>query len=80
MEIKVMETQSVSKEILTECEKGQYDLLMIGAGSEAFSHRYLFGSLNDVLIEKVSCSMLIVRRYQPEATLWLRNRFRAIEI
>jgi nucleotide-binding universal stress UspA family protein len=80
MEIKVMETQSVSKEILTECEKGQYDLLMIGAGSEAFLHRYLFGSLNDVLIEKVSCSMLIVRRYQPEATLWLRNRFRAIEI
>ena len=79
MEIKVVETQLVSDGILTECEKGHYDLLMIGAGSEAFSHEYLFGSLNDILIEEVDCSMLIVRRYQPEATLWLRNRIRALE-
>jgi nucleotide-binding universal stress UspA family protein len=79
MEIKVVETQSVSEGILTECNQGQYDLLMIGAGSESFSHEYLFGSLNDVLIEEVDCSMLIVRRYQPEATLWLRNRIRVLE-
>ena len=79
MAIKVVETQSVSEGILTECEKEHYDLLMIGAGSEAFSHKYLFGSLNDVLIEEVDCSMLIVRRYQPEARLWLKNRIRGIE-
>jgi len=79
MAIKVVETQSVSNGILTECNQGQYDLLMIGAGSEAFSHKYLFGSLNDILIEEVSCSMLIVRRYQPEARLWLRNRMKVIE-
>ncbi len=79
LEIKVSETQSVCQGILAECKSGDYDLMMIGAGSEAFSHEYLFGSLNDALIEDVNCSMLIVRRYQPEATLWLRNRIRVFE-
>jgi len=69
----------MSNGILDEARAGNYDLLMIGAGSEAFSHKYLFGSLNDALIEEVDCSMLIVRRYQPEATLWLRNRMRVLE-
>ncbi|HEY9122591.1 MAG TPA: amino acid permease [Brevefilum sp.] len=79
MDIKVTQTDSMSQGILDECKARNYDLLMIGAGSEAFSHKYLFGSLNDALIEEVDCSMLIVRRYQPEATLWLRNRMRVLE-
>jgi len=70
----------MSKGILDECKAGNYDLLMIGVGSESFSHKYLFGSLNDALIEEVDSLMLIVRRYQPDATLWLRNRIWAIEI
>ena len=80
MEIKVRHGNSVVDGILSETDKGQYDLMIIGAGIEVFSHRYLFGALGDALIEEVSCSMLIVRRYQPEATLWFRNRFRAIEV
>jgi len=79
MDIKVVQTAFMSNGILDEARAGNYDLLMIGAGSEAFSHKYLFGSLNDALIEEVDCSMLIVRRYQPEATLWLRNRMRVLE-
>jgi len=80
LDIKVVQTDFMSKGILDECKAGNYGLLMIGAGSEAFSHKFLFGSLNDALIEEVDCSMLIVRRHQPEATLWFRNRIRAIEI
>jgi nucleotide-binding universal stress UspA family protein len=80
MDIKVVQTEFISKGILDECKRGKYDLLMIGAGSEAFSHEYLFGALNDTLIEEVKCSMLIVRRYQAEATIWFRNRIRALEV
>jgi amino acid transporter/nucleotide-binding universal stress UspA family protein len=79
MDIKVVQTAFMSKGILDECKEGNYNLLMIGAGSEAFSHKYLFGSLNDTLIEEVDCSMIIVRRYQAEASLWLRNRMRVLE-
>ncbi len=79
MDIKVVQTAFMSNGILDEARAGNYDLLMIGAGSEAFSHKYLFGSLNDTLIEEVDCSMIIVRRYQAEASLWLRNRMRVLE-
>lgn len=80
MDIKVVQTEFISQGILDECKRSNYDLLLIGAGTEAFSHEYLFGALNDTLIEEVMCSMLIVRRYQAEATIWFRNRIRALEV
>ena len=80
LEIKVQPASSISEGIYQETETGQYDLLIIGAGSEVFSHRYLFGAVNDALIEEVNCSMLIVRKYQPEAAIWFRNRIRKLEV
>jgi hypothetical protein len=59
---------------------GQYDLLIIGTGGDVFSFRSLFGVLNDILIDTVDCSMLIVRHYQPEAVIWLNKRIHQIEV
>jgi len=80
LKIKVIPASSISEGIYQETEENHYDLLIIGAGSEVLSHRYLFGAINDALIEDVNCSMLIVRRYQPEAAIWIRNRIKRMEV
>ena len=79
MDIVIRPTASVRDGILQELAQNNYDLMIMGAGMEAFSHRYLFGALNDSLIEEMNCSMLIVRRYRPEAAIWLNNRLRRLE-
>lgn len=65
--------------ILAEIGRNPYDLMIIGAAEEVFSANTLFGKLNDALIDAVPCSMLIVRRYQPEAVLWLRHQMKRME-
>lgn len=70
---------SVVEGILSETQNHAYDLMIIGASEEVFSPKYVFGALNDVLIEEVTCSTLIVRRYQPESALWVRQRIKKIE-
>ena len=70
---------SVVDGILAETKNNAYDLMIIGASEEVFSPKYVFGALNDVLIEEVGCSTLIVRRYQPESALWFHQRIKKIE-
>jgi len=70
---------SVSVGIQQAVQAGQFDLLIIGAGGDVFSHRTLFGTLDDILIDAVECSMLIVRHYQPEAVVWLNKRIHQLE-
>lgn len=77
--LKTVASPSVVEGILSETESHAYDLMIIGASEEVFSPKYVFGALNDALIEDVSCSMLIVRRYQPETALWFRQRIKRIE-
>ena len=77
--LKTVASPSVVEGILSETESQQYDLMIIGASEEVFSSKYVFGALNDALIEDVTCSMLIVRRYQPETALWFRQRIKRIE-
>lgn len=79
LQIQVRPAPSVSDGILDEIQQNTYDLVMLGAGGEVFSHRTVFGLLVDSLIDAVDCSMLIVRRYQPEAAIWLGNRLRKLE-
>ncbi len=79
MNIDVHPSDSLGGGIIKKAEEGMYDLIIIGVGTETFSHRFLFGALNDRLIEDVNCSMLIVRRYRPEAAVWLDNRLRRLE-
>lgn len=65
--------------VLAETHRDHYDLLIIGASEEVFSPGTLFGRLNDQLMEEAPCSMLIVRRYQPETVLWLQHQFKRME-
>ncbi len=64
---------------MKEVKRTQCDLLIIGAAEEVFSPHYIFGKLNDALIEEVDCSILIVRRFEPGTALWFRQRIKDIE-
>ena len=77
--LKTVASASVVEGILSETESHAYDLMIIGASENVFSPKYMFGALNDALIEDVTCSMMIVRRYQPETALWFRQRIKRIE-
>lgn len=76
---RVEPAENVLEGIISETERVPYDLLIIGASEGVFSSNYIFGKLNDALIEEVTCSMLIVRRYQPEAALWIQRQIKQIE-
>lgn len=80
MDVKVVPTRSVTQGIMQELTAVHYGLVVIGAGAEVFSPRTVFGTLVDGLIEDVGCSVLIARRYQPEAAVWLNNRLRQLEV
>ena len=80
MSIQVKPAPSASEGISTIIQSGNYDLLIIGAGGDVFSYHTLFGTLDDILVETVSCSMLIVRHYQPEAVVWLNKRLHQLEV
>jgi nucleotide-binding universal stress UspA family protein len=56
-------------------QKG-YDLISIGASEEWFLKDLLFGSIPDRVANKASCSVLLVRRYEPEPVSWLRRILR----
>ena len=77
--IEILRADSVVEGIVQETRQNRYDLVIIGASGEVFSHKYLYGRINDELIDTVDCSLLIVRRYQPEALAWLRQQVKSIE-
>lgn len=75
----VVSSAEVLEGIVKEVKRTQCDLLIIGAAEEVFSPHYIFGKLNDALIEEVDCSILIVRRFEPGTALWFRQRIKDIE-
>lgn len=79
MDIKIKTAYSVHEGIQKEINKSGYDFLIIGAGGDVSSFQTVFGDLDDILVESVTCSMLIARHYQPEAALWLNERIHRLE-
>jgi basic amino acid/polyamine antiporter, APA family len=77
--IEILRADSVAEGIVQATRQTHYDLVIIGASGEVFSHKYLFGRINDEVFDMVNCSILIVRRYQPEALAWLREQVKSIE-
>ena len=75
----VRKVDSVSEAILEECGQGEYDLLIMGAGEDFSNPDRVFGALNDHLIESAPCSVMIVRRYQTDTSLWVRKQLKKIE-
>jgi APA family basic amino acid/polyamine antiporter len=68
---------SIVEGILAESaqREGQagYDLIAIGASEEWFLKNLLFGSIPDQVADGVSCSILMVRRFEPAPVSWLRR-------
>ena len=79
LEIRVEQVESVLDGILQETKRLPYDLMIIGAAEEVLQPQQLFGELNDALLEEAECSMLIVRQYEPERTIWLHRQIKRIE-
>lgn len=77
--LKVKRAESVEDAILDECREGNYDLLLIGAVQEVLVPEQVLGKLNDYLIDVVPCSMMVVRRFQTETSLWMRKQLKRIE-
>ncbi len=71
---KVVRAASVVGGILGEAQEG-YDLLIIGASEEWSLRNWLFGAIPDVVAERASCSVLLVKKHEPSALSWFR-RFR----
>ncbi len=47
-------------------EEGHHDLLVIGASGETGLRSVLFGTIPDIVADRVPCSVLLTRRYVPE--------------
>ncbi|WP_075063477.1 amino acid permease [Ornatilinea apprima] len=79
MKFRVTYADNIVDGILAETQRQPYDLLMIGSSEQWFSRNYLFGYINDQIVENAPCSTLIVRRYQSETMAWLRRQVKKIE-
>ena len=76
---RIRSAQNIVEGVVEETEEHAYDLLIIGASEEVYSPQYVFGKMNDVLVEEITCSMLVVRHYLAEPALWLRQQIKQIE-
>ncbi len=78
VQVKTVRANSVVGGIATEADEGDYDLVVIGASEEWFMRNWLFGSIPDVVAERVPCSVLLVRKREPSAVSWLRRKLKRI--
>ena len=70
---------SVPKGILTETTRRPYDLVVMGASEEWALKTRLFGSIDDWIVERVQCSVLLVRAHEPAPISWIRRQTKRIE-
>jgi len=72
--------ESVVQGVLAEAKRLPYDLLVMGASEEWGTGTRLFGSVDDWVVEHTeTCSVLLVRRYEPVALHWLRRQIKALQ-
>jgi nucleotide-binding universal stress UspA family protein len=74
--------ESVADGILEEATESdeEYDLIVIGASEEWFLQDLLFGSIPDQVANNVSCSVLMVRKYEPAPVSWFRRAMKRIGV
>jgi len=65
--------------ILEEAQKGEYDLLVVGASDEWGVKSLLVGAIPDAVADQAPCSVLMVRRYEPTGISTLRRVARSIK-
>jgi len=76
---RIAEAASVPEGILAEAGRQSYDLLVVGASEEWADPARLFGSVDDWVAQKVSSSVLLVRRYEPVIVSWLRRQAKKLD-
>jgi amino acid transporter/nucleotide-binding universal stress UspA family protein len=74
--------ESVAEGILEEATEAEedYDLIVIGASEEWFLRDLLFGSIPDQVANSVSCSVLMVRKYEPAPISWFRRAAKRVGV
>lgn len=65
---------TITNGILEEATRQAYDLLVVGASEEWAEPGTLFGRVDDELARQVTCSVLMVRRYEPAVMSWIRRQ------
>ncbi len=78
VKIDVAVADSLSASILQNVAVSHYDLLVIGASEEWDSRRYLFGKVDDQVVEQAPCSVLMVRRYEPVIMHWFHHQIKKV--
>jgi len=78
VKIDVAVADSLSAGILQNVAATHYDLLVIGASDEWDSRRYLFGKVDDQVVEQAPCSVLMVRRYEPVIMHWFHHQVKKV--
>jgi amino acid transporter/nucleotide-binding universal stress UspA family protein len=76
VKIEVVLADSLPEGIVRTTRVASYDLLVIGASDEWTSRDYLFGEVDDQVVEKSPCSVLMVRRYEPVIMHWFHRQIK----
>ncbi len=71
---RLAQAKDVADGILEETARQPYDLVVIGASEEWSVRTRLFGTIDDWIAERIACSVLLVRRYEPAAISWIKRR------
>lgn len=78
--IKVSPAISIQEGILYETSHHSYELLVMGASEEYGVGTWLFGFVDDWIIEHVTnCSVLLARQYEPAMIHWIRRHIKMME-
>jgi len=59
---------------ILEASRSGYELIVIGSSEEWSLDTSLLGTIDDWIAERVPCSVVFCRRYEPVAMAWLRYR------
>jgi len=76
--IKVVGANSVKQATLMALESSDYDLIVIGAALAHELEPDLFGDLTNDIAREVNTPVLMVRRNEPEALVWIRRQMKEI--
>ncbi|NLG27923.1 MAG: amino acid permease [Chloroflexi bacterium] len=76
---RLVRANDVLEGVLQEAARAPYDLMVIGASDEWLVRTQLFGDLTDEIAERISCSVLLARRYEAAALAWIRHQAKRVE-
>ena len=66
VDVLVEPSEDVVTTIVAVAERGDHDLLVIGASGETGLRTVLFGTIPDIVADRAPCSVLLVRRHVPD--------------